>query len=96
MNFNHKKLFDRGHKKLGKSGLKNQYSTNIEIIFTSLSQGNHPPAEFYPHPLHGKMKGKFECRVIGQQWVLVYEITDGEIILHCLGSHKECDCGGGN
>lgn len=46
------------------------------------------PAGYHPHQLSGDWKGVWECH-IEEDWLLIYEVTDTEVILIRTGSHSD-------
>ena len=46
------------------------------------------PAAYRPHLLRGPWKGVSECH-IEPDWLLIYEVTDTEVLLIRTGSHSE-------
>ena len=64
---------------------------NPEEIFSLvrvLGRDGRLPINFRPHKLHGEYHGLWECRV-EQNWVLIYDISDTEIILAHTGTHED-------
>jgi mRNA interferase YafQ len=72
-----KKAFKRS-KKVSK--LKNV----IELI----ASGNELPAKYRNHKLVGNWTPKWECH-IEPDWLLIYEVVDGDLILYRTGSHSD-------
>ena len=46
------------------------------------------PEEYLPHQLSGKWSPKLECH-IQPDFLLIYEVSDSEVVLHRCGSHSE-------
>ena len=46
------------------------------------------PVAYRPHQLRGRWKGVWECH-IESDWLLIYEVTDTEVLLIRTGSHSE-------
>ena len=46
------------------------------------------PMQFRPHKLSGKYAGLWECHV-ASDWLLVYDITETEVIVYRTGSHTD-------
>lgn len=53
-----------------------------------LAEGESLPPEYRDHPLTGNFKGKRDCH-IEPDWLLIYAIDAGEVILYRTGSHSE-------
>ena len=79
--------FKKDYKRIKKRG----YDTRLlEKVIDLLAQGKELPAQYRDHPLVNTHKGCRECH-IAPDWLLVYEINDGELIL-CLtrtGTHSD-------
>jgi mRNA interferase YafQ len=46
------------------------------------------PEAYHPHQLSGEWKGVWECH-IEPDWLLLYEITEAELLLIRTGSHSD-------
>ena len=46
------------------------------------------PDAYRPHPLRGRWKGVLECH-IEPDWLLIYTVTDSEVLLIRTGSHSD-------
>lgn len=53
-----------------------------------LAEDGKLPAGYNPHLLTGEWGGIWECH-IEPDWLLIYEVTDDEVILHRTGSHED-------
>lgn len=53
-----------------------------------LSRTGLLPVNYQPHKLSGKYDGLWECH-LEQDWLLIYDITEKEVILHRTGSHAD-------
>lgn len=62
----------------------------LENVVTKLASGEPLPIENRDHPLQGDFKGCRECH-IEPDWLLIYEISDRELLLYLLrtGSHSD-------
>ena len=62
----------------------------LENVVTKLASGESLPIENRDHPLQGEFKGCRECH-IEPDWLLIYEISDKELLLYLLrtGSHSD-------
>ena len=55
----------------------------------NLLQRQHPlPPRYRPHALRGNWPGHWDCHV-KPDWVLLYKVTETELILVRTGSHAE-------
>jgi mRNA interferase YafQ len=52
-----------------------------------LAEDGELPASYNPHMLTGEWRGIWECH-IEPDWLLIYETTDTEVLLHRTGSHQ--------
>lgn len=58
--------------------------------FLALLQNEQPiPAEYLPHPLHGKYEGCIECHIQGDFLLIWFDPKSNIIELVRLGSHSE-------
>jgi mRNA interferase YafQ len=46
------------------------------------------PSAYRPHKLTGEWKGVWECH-IEADWLLIYAVTDNELLLIRTGTHKD-------
>jgi mRNA interferase YafQ len=53
-----------------------------------LAQDGELPAGYRPHQLSGEWKGVWECH-IEPDWLLIYLVTDIEVLLIRTGSHAD-------
>lgn len=67
---------------------------DLDYVIMTLLRGYALPKSYNDHKLKGEQKGKRECHLHGYRndWVLVYQYDDKELILYALntGTHKEC------
>ena len=77
--------FKRDVRKLLKRGWNLQ---KLDRIISALQRDTPLPPSARPHPLHGKWSGCWDCHV-GGDWVLIYELTEREVILHRTGTHAD-------
>jgi mRNA interferase YafQ len=79
--------FSKDLKRVEKRG----YNTNLltEVI-KQLASGKPLAEKYQDHPLKGKFQGCRECHITND-WLLVYEITDDELILYLTrtGTHSD-------
>ena len=60
----------------------------LKTVLASLVNEQILPSQYRDHVLVGQYKGTRECR-IAPDWLLVYELAEGEIILIRTGSHPD-------
>lgn len=62
----------------------------IDEVVTKLSNGEKLPDKNKDHALSGNYVGKRECHIT-PDWLLIYEIDNGELILYLTrtGSHSD-------
>ena len=60
----------------------------LEALLTKLSNGHRFEAHWCDHPLRGEWRGYRECH-IEPNWLLIYKITDSEVLLARTGTHPE-------
>lgn len=72
-----------------KSLLKKRYSQDeLDKVVEILSCEGSLPGKYKDHALNGKYKGYRECH-IRDNWLLIYRITDSEVILLATGTHDD-------
>lgn len=57
-------------------------------IVTKLVQGETLEPRYKPHPLVGNWKPKWDLH-IEPDWLLIYEVTEDEVLLARTGSHAD-------
>lgn len=57
-------------------------------VVTKLAQGEALEPRYKPHPLVGNWKPKWDCH-IQPDWLLIYEVTDDEVLLARTGTHAD-------
>jgi len=77
--------FKKDAKRMGKRG-KN--FLEFKGIISKLACGIQLELKYYDHILVGQHRGTRECH-IEPDWLLIYEITDDELILVRTGSHAD-------
>jgi mRNA interferase YafQ len=77
--------FKRDIKRLLRSGKDIE---KLLAIVKVIAEGRKLPSECHDHSLGGKYKNMRDCH-IEPDWILIYEIEDGEIILYRTGSHPQ-------
>lgn len=77
--------FKKDIKRMGKRGKK---FTVFKEIVEQLVMGNPLETKYRDHVLVGQYKGTRECH-IEPDWLLVYELTENEIILVRTGTHSD-------
>jgi mRNA interferase YafQ len=81
----HKSRFKKDYKKL-KSSQKDLLK--LKNVVSDLASGGSLQAKFQDHPLIGTFKDHRECH-IAPDWLLIYKVTETELILVRTGSHSE-------
>jgi mRNA interferase YafQ len=59
----------------------------IAVVELLAEQGALPPA-YRPHKLSGEWRGVWECH-IEPDWLLIYTVTEEEVLLIRTGSHAD-------
>ena len=77
--------FDRDIKRLKR---RNKDIDKLLAIVAILRHAGRLPTQFRPHKLTGEYEGQWECHV-ELDWLLVYDITDREVMLARTGSHED-------
>ncbi|MBL7163794.1 MAG: type II toxin-antitoxin system YafQ family toxin [Anaerolineales bacterium] len=77
--------FKRDVKRMKKRGA--DFSTFKEII-RKLATGEKLEARYRDHLLIGQYKGSRECH-IKPDWLLIYEVTESELVLIRTGTHSD-------
>jgi len=78
--------FKRDVKRLVKVG--KDIEKLLKIIGILIDEKQILPAEYKDHPLKGEYKNKRDCH-IESDWILIYAITNNELVLYRTGSHSE-------
>ncbi len=60
----------------------------LEAIVESLVYDGKLSAFYKPHKLGGEWKGFWECH-IEPDWILIYDISDNEVLLARTGTHAD-------
>jgi mRNA interferase YafQ len=60
----------------------------LKEALAALACGEALALKYRDHVLVGQYKGTKECR-LEPDWLLIYELTDGEVILVRTGSHSD-------
>ena len=60
----------------------------LKRVLERLVQGERLPPEYRDHVLVGQYKGTRECH-LAPDWLLIYELTESEIVLIRTGSHSD-------
>jgi len=61
---------------------------DLDVIVTALREGEHLAPSARDHPLKGEWRGYRECHV-APDWLLVYKVTDEEVLLARTGTHAD-------
>jgi len=67
---------------------QNKDIDHLKSVIIKLSNQEKLDRRYYDHPLSGKLKNFRDCH-IEPDWVLIYQVTDDELILVRVGSHSE-------
>jgi len=62
--------------------------SKLKGVLQRLASGEELAAQFSDHVLVGQYKGTRECH-IEPDWLLIYELTEGELVLIRTGSHSD-------
>lgn len=79
------KTFKRDFKRIKKQG---KDLGKLFFIIDCLARQQELAHQYRDHVLTGNWKGHRECH-IEPDWLLIYEIIDGELILRRTGSHSD-------
>ena len=77
------------HNKRVEKKLKIYIKSRKDVIEKIQRLKQNPRKECGAHPLHGRLKGKYSCR-IGSNIRMIYKINDfnKQIIIEAIGTHK--------
>ena len=67
---------------------QHQDLNELRLIINALQQGQPLPPKNRNHKLKGTYTGYWECHV-GPDWLLVYKLIPGKLILSRIGSHSD-------
>ncbi len=77
--------FKKDVKRMGKRG---KTFDEFKAVIGNLAVGKELEDKFKDHYLVGQYKGSRECH-IEPDWLLIYELTEDELILIRTGSHSD-------
>ena len=77
--------FKKDLKRIRKRGLDRG---QLDAVIDLLCRGLPLPAARRDHPLKGEWEGWRECQ-IEPDWLLIYKITDDEVLLARTGTHAD-------
>jgi len=60
----------------------------LKTVIQKLVSNENLEAKYRDHQLTGDWKGHRDCH-IGPDWLLIYRISDTDLILERIGSHSE-------
>ena len=84
-----KVVYDSHFKRQLKSYQKKRYNMQtFQTVLVSLAQEETLPAKYKDHALSGNWQGHRECH-IGPDWLLIYKVTEENLVLVATGSHDE-------
>lgn len=78
--------YEKDIKSLAKSG--RHKLEEIDGVIDFLERGHILPKKYKDHVLIGEWDGYRECH-IRPDWILIYRVTDDEVILTRTGSHSK-------
>lgn len=67
---------------------RGKYFSKLDAIVATLVETGRLDANKRPHRLHGRWIGFLECH-IESDWLLIYEVTDEEVLLVRTGTHAD-------
>ncbi|HEY4513851.1 MAG TPA: type II toxin-antitoxin system YafQ family toxin [Candidatus Paceibacterota bacterium] len=62
--------------------------SKLDLVVTKLAETGRVAASRRPHKLSGDYEGLWECH-IESDWLLIYDISDRELMLARTGSHDD-------
>lgn len=74
-----------------RTAIKRGYNMSLlETVVNTLAAGKSLPVRYKDHPLSGKLGGCRECHIT-PDWLLIYEVSGGELILYLTrtGTHSD-------
>ena len=77
--------FEKDLKRVGKQG---RNLDKLEAVVDLLQSQQPLPTRCKPHPLRGNWTGHWDCH-IGPNWLLLYLVSETELMLVRTGSHAE-------
>ena len=77
--------FKKDLKRAGRRGLA---IAKLETITNLLRSGKALPPSASAHPLKGPWKDYWDCH-IEPDWLLIYRVTDEEVLLERTGTHAD-------
>ena len=60
----------------------------LQTVLASLQEGRLLPGKYKDHALSGNWSGFRECH-IEPNWLLIYKVTENELILTATGTHDD-------
>ena len=82
---NQEKQFRRDYERQKRRG-KN--IAKLEVVVAILAEEGRVGASRRPHKLSGEWEGYWECH-IEQDWLLIYKVTEKEVLLARTGTHAD-------
>lgn len=77
--------FKKDKKRMDKRGVD---SGKLKEIILRLQKDTPLPTRARAHKLEGEWKGFWECHV-EPDWLLIYDVTDTEVLLAATGTHAD-------
>ena len=62
--------------------------SKLELVIDTLLSNKKLESKYRDHPLIGKWKNHRDCH-IEPDWILIYRLTDDDLILERTGSHSD-------
>lgn len=75
-------------KQVQKATLQGRPVAKLREVIKLLAAGQPLPAQYLDHPLKGDWKGFRELHITAD-WLLVYRVLDGKLLLARVGTHAE-------
>ena len=60
----------------------------LDSVTETLQLQGSLPSSVHPHPLKGEWKGYWECH-IAPDWLLIYKVSEDEVLLARTGTHAD-------
>jgi mRNA interferase YafQ len=75
-------------KDLRRAAARGRDLSRLVDVIDRLAAGRPLDARHHDHPLRGKWKDYRDCH-IGPDWLLIYQVTEEEVVLVRTGSHAD-------
>lgn len=77
--------FKKDYKRIQK---QNKDTDKLKVVIQKLANNENLGAKYRDHQLTGDWKGHRDCH-IGPDWLLIYHISETDLVLERTGSHSE-------